>query len=404
MMPRSSRPQLIRRSILTLFLLHFFGLDLPGQVRGEISSTGSRQFQAESSAVTLARKACDQAESIRTRFCQITGQPDHFVSPIRISFEDSELGDDLEDYTYRVAVEPGVALWTYSIRASKEPSAETRELSWPEAVVTALQYEMANRVRGKKGGGLVTWPAWFLWGIIGTSDDHTREQIEKLWASKYRRKTYRTLEQIWKTPPSVSAEERERIQVLSTWLIGELKRLPDGSAKFTKLTHEINRDAFSKEAFREIYRGDFASLRDAERWWTSRLAFFIHGSELASMDFDETTGCLRDILEGGLPEPGIRGLDQKGMVELNELLGELYHLTVSGHPIVRPAVDTAINALEAARRNDMRRARPLWKNAQTMLESLNSWRSSINAVLDRDEYQANQETSGRWLVKKGVTD
>ena len=270
--------------------------------------------------------------------------------------------------------------------------------------MTALQYEMANRVRGKKGGGLVTWPAWFLWGIVGASDDPTHEQIERLWASKYRRKTYRTLDQIWKTPPSVSDEEKERIQVLSTWLIGELQRLPDGQAKFSKLTYQINRGTFSKEVFQQIYRADFASLREAEQWWISRLAFFNHGSELASLDFDETSSRLRGVLEGGLPEPGMRGLDQKGMDELNELLRALYQLMVAGHPMIRPAVEAALHALEAARRNDMRQARPLWKNAQAMLESLRPWRSSINAFLDRCEYQADQETPGRWLAKKGILD
>jgi hypothetical protein len=72
--------------------------------------------------------------------------------------------------------------------------------------------------------------------------------------------------------------------------------------------------------------------------------------------------------------------------------------------MVRPAVETAINALEAVRINDMRRARPSWKNAQSILDSLRPWRNQINAVLDRHEFAADLETSRHWLARKGLVD
>lgn len=377
---------------------------LSGRALGETISTGSRQFQTESASVTLARMASEQAEAIRRRLIETLSQPDHFLSPVRISFEESELGDDLEDYVYTVSAEPGVSKWSYSIRATKDAPEGGRALAWPEAVVTALQYEMANRVRGKKGGGLVTWPAWFLWGMTGLSDEATHRNVEELWTSKYHRKTYRSLEHIWKTPASAAADEKERIQVLSTWLIQELARLPNGRAKLSRVAYEINRGNFSASAFQEIYGTDFPSIAAADRWWTSRLAFFEHGSELASMDFDSTVRRLREALDGGLPEPGIQGLDERGMEDLNEVTRDLYRLMVAGHPMVRPATETLVNALEAVRENDMRRARPSWEKGRRILDSLGPWRNQINSALDQREYLLDQETSRRWLDKKGVTD
>lgn len=389
------------RWFLPLMSLWLAGLS---PISAQTISSGSRQFQVQSSSVTLARTASESAESIRKYLIDATGQADHFITPIQVVFEDSELGDDLDDYEYIVLTEPGVAQWNYAILGRKHSPQGEPALSWADAVVTALQYEQANRIRGKKGGGIVTWPAWFLWGSTGFSSDSTRKKMEHLRKSKYRRKTYRSLEQIWKTPSSASAEERERIQVLSTWLIQELRKLPDGRSKFAALAHEINRGGFSNQTFCKIYRDDFPSLQAAEQWWTARLAYFDHGSELASMDFEETADRLQEALDGGIPEPGLRGLDKEGHEEVNELQKSLYRLMVAGHPMVRPAVEVAINALDAVRANNMRRARPSWKNAATILESLRPWREEINAVLDQNEYEADQETSRGWLAKKGLAD
>ena len=122
------------------------------------------------------------------------------------------------------------------------------------------------------------------------------------------------------------------------------------------------------------------------------------------MDFDETTGRLRDAMEGGMPEPGVQGLDKKGLDELNDLLKDLYRLMVAGHPMVRPAVETAISALESVRANDMRRARAAWKNARTILDALRPWHGCLNAALDRFEFSSDQETTAGWLSKKGITE
>jgi hypothetical protein len=371
---------------------------------GETISSGSRQFQVNSSSVTLAHTASESAESIRNRLLEFTGQPNHFTSPIQVVFEDSALGDDLDDYEYVVLTEAGMGKLLYTILGRKETSRSESPLPWADAVVTALQYEQANRIRGKKGGGIVTWPSWFLWGATGLSSDLARKKMDHLRNSKYRRKTYRSLNQIWKTPASVPSDERERIQVLSTWLIQELRKLPDGSAKFARLVHEINRGGFSGEVFARIYQPDFPSLRAAEQWWTARLAYFEHGSELASMDFDETAERLQEALEGGIPEPGLRGLDEKGTDEINSLQKDLYRLMVAGHPMVRPAVEVAINALDSVRANNMRKARPSWNNAATILESLRPWREQINAALDQCEYEADLETSRGWLAKKGLAN
>ena len=370
----------------------------------ETVSTGSRHFVVESSSLTLATKAANRAEIIRQRLYALIGQSDHFISKIRIDFEDSHLGDDMDDYEFVPSAVLGNSGWEYCVRATKNPAEGDFTVPWSEAVVTVLSYELANRVRGKNPGSLITWPPWFLWGTISLADQGLQEKMEDLWETKYRRRTYRTLRQIWQTPHSAREEESERIHVLSARLILQLKQLPEGNGKMAKLAHSINRGEFTPEVFFKIYESDFSTSEAGERWWTQWQAYYNHRPELASIDLTGTKSKILDILDGGLPEPGIKGLDQQGMDELNELESELYHLMVVGHPMARPAAEAAVNALEATRSNNMRRARPAWDNARTIVEALVPWKNEIDAVLDRVEYETEAQSSSEWLRKKGLTD
>jgi hypothetical protein len=371
---------------------------------GETISVGSRQFEVEAPSAILAEKASTKAEEIRRTLYSLMGQPNHFLAPIKVRFENAGWGDDLDDFDYVVSADAAINSWSFSITGSKDVSEGPELLPWPEAVVASLQYEMANRVRGKKGGGLVTWPAWYLWGMTAISDDGLREEMGRLWEERYRRRTYRTLEQIWRASGSETAEQKERLQVLAAWLILRLRELPEGPAKLSKLSYEINRGNFSPEIFYKVYAGDFPRREDGERWWTSQQAAFRPGAEVASLDLASTCGRLREILEEKLPEPGVKGLRPEDMEEVNDMHRQLMHLSMAGHPMARPAVEAAVRALDLLRANDTARSRPSWENARTILDALAPWESQIKAVLDRHEYSSDSLTARRWLARKGLAD
>jgi hypothetical protein len=370
----------------------------------ETISVGSRQFEVDAPSAVLAEKAADRAESIRRTLYSLTGQPNNFITPIRVNFQEVELGDDLDDFDYVVQADAAIGSWQFSIAASKDASEGSEIHAWPEAVVTSIQYELANRVRGKKGGGLVTWPAWYLWGMTALADDEMRGEMGRLWEERYQRKTYRTLEQIWRSSGSETGREKERLQVLAAWLIVRLRELPEGPAKLSKLAHEINRGNFSPETFYKIFAKDFPAREDGERWWTRQQAAFQPGSKVASLDLDSTCARIREILEQELPEPGVKGLREEDMEEVNDIHRQLMRLTVAGHPMAKPAIETALRALDLLRANDTARARPSWENARSILDALAPWGNQIKAVLDRHEYSSDSLSAQHWLARKGLAD
>ncbi|MBV9463160.1 MAG: hypothetical protein JO317_02930, partial [Verrucomicrobiae bacterium] len=218
----------------------------------------------------------------------------------------------------------------------------------------------------------------------------------------YQRRTYRSLRQIWGTPDDLQPDERERIQMLSARLLLELRRLPDGPAKFRRLVFLASKGRWDSGEFFEIYRSDFPSPQEAEKWWTARLARPPDLPRLAGMGLLETCRRLSAILEDGYPEPGLTGLRASDMKSVNESENQLYQLMLRGHPMTRPAIEAAINALEALKINDTRRARPAWENAGTILQALVPWKQQIDAELDRQEYLRAPPTPGQWLDQKGV--